>query len=162
MSFRREALAAIGDFDTAFTFGADDVEVSLRVSDAHPSMRLMFDQRPVVTHHFDARIRDGLRRSRGYGRGSANLYRQRRERKPALFPAPAIVALLLVSAVRRRNATLLLAAMVAPHVWFPKGVVTALREGRLEPLADAYILLAQEAAGNLGVAEGFWRARRGA
>jgi GT2 family glycosyltransferase len=160
MSFKRAALLRVGMFDTAFDFGSDDVDVSLRVAEAHPGMRLMYDERPRVVHHFEAHFHDALRRSRGYGRGSARLFLRRGRPRPTIFPLPVIVAALVGRALVGGRPGATLAAMLLPQLWFPKGALTALRSRTAEPLADAYILVAQEAAGDLGVAEGLWRSRR--
>ena len=51
---------------------------------------------PVVKHHFVPSLRDTLRRSRGYGRGCARLYRKWPTMRPTIFPGPLLMLALLV------------------------------------------------------------------
>jgi glycosyltransferase involved in cell wall biosynthesis len=156
MSFRRAALAEAGLFDAAFVFGADDIELGLRLTSGDAARgRLVFDPRPRIAHHFRGSLRDTLRRSRGYGRGAVRLYRRRSTLRPAVFPLPLLVAGLLALGPRHRGA--LAAAAVLPQAWFLRVGRRAAVHRRPEILLDAYILLLQEAAADLGVVEGFLR-----
>jgi GT2 family glycosyltransferase len=159
MSFRRATLIDAGLFDPAFTFGAEDVELGLRITRSAARGHLMFDPRPRVTHHFRSTLPDALRRSRSYGRGAARLSTRRASLRPAIFPLPLVVLALLALAPRRPRA--LLAAVLAPQLWFAQCALQALRDREPEGLLDPYIKTMQEAAGNLGVVEGLREARRG-
>jgi glycosyltransferase involved in cell wall biosynthesis len=155
MSFRRAALLEAGLFDPTFTFGADDVELGLRLSRRADGGALIFDPRPCVTHHFRGTLRDTLRRSHSYGIGTARLYRRRTTLLPAVFPLP--VALLALGVAGRRRRRLLLLAALAPQAWFPRSARHALRANRPEALLDPYVKVLQETAANLGVARGLLR-----
>ena len=159
MSFRRSALLEVGGFDEAFSFGADDLEVCLRIAAVFPDGHLVFDDRPRVAHHFKTTLRDVLRRSRSYGVGSARLYRRRGRPKPTLFPLPFVLAVLLV-ATRRRPGLWPLTVLL-PQLWFPRAAWDALQCREATALADPYIRALQETAGDAGVLEGLWRFRHG-
>jgi GT2 family glycosyltransferase len=152
MSFRRAALVDAGLFDPTFTFGAEDVELGLRITRSAARGRLVFDPRPRVVHHFRPTLPDALRRSRSYGRGAARLHTRQRSLRPAIFPLPVAVLALLALALRRPRALLL--AALAPQLWFPQCALGAWRDREAEALIDPYIKVLQEAAGNLGVLEG--------
>ncbi|HWF55529.1 MAG TPA: glycosyltransferase [Solirubrobacteraceae bacterium] len=159
MSFRRSALEAVGGFDEAFSFGADDLELCRRVAAALPDGHLIFDERPRVAHHFKATLRDVLRRSRGYGLGSARLYRHRGRPKPTLFPLPIVLAVVLAAA--RRRPVLWALAVLLPQLWSPRAAVHAVRHRDASALTDPYVQVLQETAGDAGVLEGLWRFRDG-
>jgi hypothetical protein len=157
MSFRRGALVAIGGFDEAFMFGAEGLEVCLRLAGAHPRGGLIFDERPQVLHHFQATLRDVLRRSRSYGIGSARLYRRRGRPKPTLFPLPFVLATAVVAGLRWPKLRVLVP--VLPLLWFPRGVVALVGEGSADALIDPYVKTLEETAGDIGVIQGLWRYR---
>ena len=112
MSFLRQVLIDIGQFDTRFQFGGEELDLCMRLTHAFPSGRLVFDPGARVAHHFKPSIRDTLRRSRAYGLGSARLYRKWPSVRPTIFPGPFIVlAALLLCVV----SPALAAAAVAIH-----------------------------------------------
>jgi hypothetical protein len=108
-------------------------------------------------HHFEATLRDTLRRSRGYGRGSARLYRKWPDVRPTVFPAPLLVLALLLLAIR--FPWLGAAALAVPQVIYPRGLRTAVAGRQAHGLLDPYVQLAQEACENIGFTEGLWRFR---
>ena len=153
MSFRRESLEAIGGFDERFSFGAEELEACLRLRDAFPDRRFTVIPGADVRHHYEPGLRDSLRRSRAYGRGSARLHHVRPTVPLTVFPTPfAALALLVLAASGRRWA--LPAALALPLVVFPSGLrrVIATRSG--EALLDGWVQLAQETYGNVGLLEG--------
>ena len=95
MSFRRKALFEAGQFDERFRFGAEELDMCMRVPEAIPGARLTFVPQARVAHCFKPQLRDTLRRSRSYGIGSARLHRKWPSLPPTLFPAPVLVLLLL-------------------------------------------------------------------
>jgi cellulose synthase/poly-beta-1,6-N-acetylglucosamine synthase-like glycosyltransferase len=157
MSFRRRALLDIGLFDTRFTFGAEELDLCWRIALANPDQRFMLEPRARVVHHFEDSLRDTLRRSRAYGRGSARMCRKWPSARPTLFPFPVITAALLALATRWRPALAL--AFLGPHLAFPAGARRAVAGRGLDSLLDPYVQLAQESAGDAGFIEGMWRFR---
>lgn len=157
MSFRRQALVDAGCFDERFTFGAEELDLCLRLARSFPAARLVFSPEVRVVHHFEATLRDTLRRSRGYGRGSARLYRKWPDVRPTVFPAPFVVLVLLLLAIR--FPWLGVGALAVPQVIYPRGLRTAVARRRASGLLDPYVQLAQEAYENIGFTEGLWRFR---
>ncbi|HTI33046.1 MAG TPA: glycosyltransferase [Miltoncostaea sp.] len=157
MSFRRGALERAGGFDEAFAFGAEELELCYRMRRHDPSLRLVLAEDARVVHHFRPSLRDTLRRSRSYGRGTARLHRRWRSVRPTVFPVPVIVAGAALAAARRP--ALAAVAAAAPALLYPSGVAAAVRARRPRLVADAYVQLAQETLGNAGAAEGLWRFR---
>lgn len=154
MSFLRKALADVGGFDERFTFGAEELDLCMRMRRLFPSARLAFRSQARVAHHFDPSLRDVLRRSRAYGRGSARLYRKWPSMPLTFFPGPLLVLALLVLSARLRPLAAAAAAM--PHLLYPQGLRHALSSRSGASLLDAYLQLGQEACGNLGFVEGLW------
>lgn len=157
MSFLRQALIDIGPFDERFQFGGEDQDLCLRLARVVPSGRLMFAPKAWVVHHFKSSMRDTLRRSRAYGRGSARLYRKWPSMPPTLFPGPAAVSAALLLSMRRP--AFAIAAVIMPQLLYPRGLSNAVAKGSPTSLLDAYVQLAQETAGNIGFIGGWWHFR---
>jgi GT2 family glycosyltransferase len=158
MSFRRKALFEAGQFDERFRFGAEELDMCLRVAQSVPDARLIFVPEARIVHHFKPQLRDTLRRSRAYGIGSARLHRKWPSLPPTVFPAPLLILLLLAAAARLP--VLALVAAAAPLVLYPRGLRTAIREHEIPALLDGYVRLAQETCEDIGIAIGSWRFRR--
>ncbi|MGH3259206.1 MAG: glycosyltransferase family 2 protein [Streptosporangiaceae bacterium] len=158
MSFRRKAIFDIGLFDERFRFGAEELDVCLRLSLCRPPGRLVFVPQSRVIHHFKPELRDTLRRSRRYGIGAARLRRKWPMLPPTVYPGPALVLMLVAAAAR--VPALAVAALLVPHVLYPRGLRHAVRHRRPAAMLDAYVQLAQEACGNAGFVVGAWRFRR--
>jgi GT2 family glycosyltransferase len=157
MSFRRQALLEIGRFDERFQFGAEEVDLCRRLSLAAIPSRLIFNPDVRVTHHFQATLRDTLRRSRAYGRGSARLYRKWPELSPTFFPGP--VAVLLLLTLSMFFPLLLIVMLALPYLLYPHTIRGAISRRRCPYIADAYVQLAQETCEDIGFLEGLWRCR---
>lgn len=157
MSFLRQALIEVGQFDERFRFGGEELDLCMRMRRAFPSARLVFVPTAWVVHHFKPSMRDTLRRSRAYGRGSARLYRKWPSVPPTFFPGPFVVLLPLLLATRRPS--LAVAAVAVPHLLYPQGLRHAIASRSVAGLLDAYGQLAQETCGNIGFLEGLWRFR---
>jgi GT2 family glycosyltransferase len=158
MSFRRPALVAVAGLDDRFHFGAEELDLCMRLTRECPAGRRVFAPEAQVTHHFRPSVRDTLRRSRAYARGVAQLYRKWPSVPLMLFPGPpAVLAVLLLSV---RFPVLLAAAAGLPQLLYPQGVRGLVTSRRWAGLADAYLQLLQEAASNIGFLEGLWRYRR--
>jgi glycosyltransferase involved in cell wall biosynthesis len=158
MSFRRKTLFDAGQFDERFRFGAEEVDMCLRVARDIPLGRLLFVPESRVVHHFRPELRDTLRRSRSYGRGSARLFRKWPSLPPTVFPGPLLVLALL--AASPWIPALAVAAAAAPGVLYPKGIRAAVRDRQAAALLDGYVQLAQEACEDIGFIQGFWQFRR--
>jgi glycosyltransferase involved in cell wall biosynthesis len=157
MSFRRDALRDAGCFDERFTFGAEELDLCRRLARARPGEQLVLDPGVRVVHHFEPSLRDLLRRSRAYGRGSARMYRKWPDITPTFFPVPVLVLALLAASSQRRTA--LPAALALPLAAFAVATRGALAERRPALLLDPYLMLAQETCEDIGFLEGLWRYR---
>jgi GT2 family glycosyltransferase len=156
MSYRRTALLEVGGFDERFHFGAEELDLCVRLRRAEPEARLIVEPAARVRHSFDPALRDTLRRSRAYGRGSARLYRKWPHVGPTFFPAPVAAAALVALAVGRPSRRTLAAALLFPLAMFPAGPRRALAARSAAPVADAYLQLLQELAEDAGFLQGLW------
>jgi GT2 family glycosyltransferase len=157
MSFTRQALVDVGQFDERFRFGGEEQDLCIRLMQAFPSGRLLFVPKAEVTHHFRPSIRDTLRRSRAYGRGSARLYRKWPSVPPTFFPGPLLVLAMLLLSTRRRS--LVVVAVAMPHLFYPQGLRSGIASRSALSTLDAYVQLAQETYEDIGFLEGLWRFR---
>lgn len=157
MSFRRQALLDAGGFDPKFRFGAEELDLCMRLAKLRPAGRCVFIPEVRVLHHFVPTLRDTLRRSRAYARGTARLYRKWPAVPPVIYPGPiAIIAMLVLSGW---FPLLALAAVITPHLIYPQGLRTALADRSAGCFLDAYVQLGQETLENAGFLEGLWRFR---
>lgn len=157
MAFERAALVAIGGFDERFTFGAEEVELCLRLIDRFGASALWFEPTAVVQHHSDALPRTLFGRYRSYGYGAGRLYRKRHDLPPTIFPLPLLVGVLLLAGLFDKRT--LLAAALFPQAVFARGFVEALDRRSLSPLADCYVKMLHEASWNVGWVAGAWHYR---
>ncbi len=157
MSFRRQALVDAGRFDERFRFGCEEGDLCLTLTSARPSCRLVFAPGARVVHHFEPTLRDTLRRSRAYGRGSAQLCRKWPGVRPTFFPWPVLVLALLLASVL--VPLLAVAAVAAPLALYPASPRAAASRRSPRCLLDAYVRLGQEACEDIGFAQGMWRFR---
>jgi GT2 family glycosyltransferase len=157
MSVRRKALLDVGGFDERFHFGAEDEDLCRRLRSAFPLGSLVFTPEARVQHHFKASLRDTLRRSRVYGRGSALMYRKWPNVRPTFFPGPLIVLVPLTLSVRIPVMSAI--TLLLPHLLYPKGLRAAVTDLRPQCLLDAYLQLLEESGHNIGFLEGLWRFR---
>ena len=154
MSFRRQVLLDVELFDTRFTFGAEELDLCRRLSRRHPDAKLVLEPNARVVHEFEPSLRDMLRRSRAYGRGSARMYRKWSAVRPTFFPLPVAMAALLVLAAVQPLA--LLAALAAPHAVAPRGLRDAVARREPARALDAYLQLARETWEDVGFLQGLW------
>jgi glycosyltransferase involved in cell wall biosynthesis len=157
MSFLRQALIEVGQFDERFRFGAEELDLCMRLRRAFSSGRLAFAPKALVVHHFKSSMSDTLHRSRAYGRGSARLYRKWPSVPPTFFPGPVIVLAFLF--LSTRHSKLAIASAAIPHLLYPRGLVYTITSRSGVSLLDAYVQLAQETCENIGFLEGLWRFR---
>ena len=158
MSVRRSALTTVGGFDERFRFGSEDEDLCRRLAGAFPEWFLVFEPDARVVHHFRRSFRDTLRRSRAYGRGSALMYRKWPGVRLTLFPFPLVV--LVAVALSFRYPLLVPADLLLPHLFYPRGLLSAIADRDARCLLDAYLRLTQESCDDVGVIEGLWRFRR--
>jgi glycosyltransferase involved in cell wall biosynthesis len=156
MSFRRDALIRAGGFDERFRFGGEELDLCMRLAQGSHGA-LLFVPDAEVVHRFVPSVRDCLRRSRAYGRGSARLYRKWPAMPPTLFPWPALIMILLLLATA--VPALAGAALLAPQLLYSRGLRAAIRDRSPASLLDGYVQLAQEASGNVGFLHGLWQFR---
>lgn len=154
MSFLRQTLIEVNQFDERFRFGGEELDLCIRLRHAFPSRRLVFVPKAQVAHHFEPSMNDILRRSRAYGRGSARLYRKWPSMPPTLFPGPLLVLVILL--LCRRFRPLSAVAVAVPHLLYPRGLHYAISSRSGVSLLDAYMQLAQETCGSIGFVEGLW------
>jgi glycosyltransferase involved in cell wall biosynthesis len=156
MSFRTTVLRETG-FDERFRFGAEDLDLCLRLARDFPGTRLVVTPDARVKHHFLPSLQDTLRRSRSYGRGCARLYRKWPTMRPTIFPGPVLVLAMILASVS--FPLLAAAAGILPLLMYPQGLRFAVTRRRPACALDAYVELAEEAWGNVGYLEGLWRFR---
>jgi glycosyltransferase involved in cell wall biosynthesis len=156
MSFRLTVLCKV-NFDERFRFGGEETDICLRLPREFPDTRLVVTPGAVVSHHFVSSLRDTLRRSRAYGRGSARLYRKWSSMRPTIFPGPVLMLALLFASIFLP--VLLVTAVLLPQLMYPKGIRFAI--ARLQPtsILDSYVQLAEEACANVGYLQGLWQYR---
>ncbi len=157
-SVRREHLDLIGLFDERITFGGDEEDVCRRLLLAIPNGRLVYSPAAIVAHDYNPHVRDTLRRSYAYGKGSARAFLKNSHQFPTVFPLPAAVLACSVLGLWHRAAFKVAAAL--PLLAFPRWPVEALRRRSIEPIGYAYIQMLQETASDVGFAHSFARLRR--
>jgi glycosyltransferase involved in cell wall biosynthesis len=157
LSVRRQALIDIGGFDERIRFGSEDEDLCYRLRRRFRDSYLIFEPDAMVTHYFKSSLRDTMRRSRLYGRGSALMYRKWPQVPPTFFPFPVVVLATLMLSVR--YPLLLAAAAVAPLAAYPQGMRSALGGGGPACIVDAYLQLVQETCDDVGFVQGLWEFR---
>jgi len=153
MSFKRDALVAVGMFDPEMTFGSDDEHICAKLRAAtSSSSALSFAPDALVHHDYQGTLGDLLRRNYAYGRGHARVYRRDPDQRwPIVFPLPALALALALAAPRRKK---VLALLLSVQITFPQGVRAALVYRRLAWLSFSWLRLAEEAAHNAGMLAG--------
>ena len=158
LSVRRDALLYVGGFDEGIRgIGSEDEDLCYRLRHVFPGSKLVFDPDAMVTHYFKPSLRDTMRRSRVYGRGSALMYRKWPQVPPTIFPFPAIILGTLILSVRYPR--LLGAAALAPQAFYPQGLHAVLCRHGSACILDPYLQLIQEACDNFGFVQGLWEFR---
>jgi O-antigen biosynthesis protein len=78
MAFRKEALAAIGGFDTTYTAAGDDVDICWRLQERGHTIG--FSPAAIVWHHRRKTIKSYLKQQMGYGKAEAMLLQKHPDR----------------------------------------------------------------------------------
>jgi glycosyltransferase involved in cell wall biosynthesis len=152
MSFKAEAIHAVGGFDPTMTFGSDDEYLCARVRDRFPDSILWLEPQALVRHDYEGTLRDVLRRNYAYGKGHARTYLTSADHRwPIVFPLP-IAALIALYALRRSWRLVLVPLLL--HLALPQGIAAASRSRRAGDLAFTWLRLAEEAAHNAGMVVG--------
>lgn len=154
MALRVATVKRLGGWDERFRFGGEEEDLFRRAVRAGES--LWFEPEITMVHEFENSLRSVLYRSRWYGRGNARMY-AKHGGLPTLYPAPVLVAALLMCAPRSRAA--LIAAALLPQLVFSGWGRLALRHGNPAFLLCPYIQVLQEAASNVGWLQGWHRDR---
>lgn len=157
MSFCRDVLLNVGGFDDRFQFGGEETDLCRRLKLTTPSSRLVYAPDARVIHYFTFSIRDTLRRSRAYGRGSARLYRKWPNIRPTFFPWPVLMLLTVLATIQ--FPLVAFGVFALPQLLYPAAFRSALVDRSLRCLLDAYVQLLSEAWGNIGFVEGLWQFR---
>jgi uncharacterized membrane protein/glycosyltransferase involved in cell wall biosynthesis len=157
MSFRKKTLVESGKFDEAFTFGGDDQEISRRINKMHPKS-LHLAPRASVTHQFDSRLKDTLRRSKAYGIGNARLTRKYAEMGHTIYPFPVLIVLSLLLVLI--TPWLLLTPLVLIQILYPKGLKELSKQPRPELILYCYVQFLQEVYNNIGYIKGWFKFRK--
>lgn len=153
MSYRRDLLLAVNGFDEDFRFAAEEEDLARRLPG-----RLVFLPEAPVGHRGTPTLRGLLRRSVAYGRGNAMHYRKWPSVRPTVFPWPLLLAVVVALAFWRPE--LAVVAAVLPLLLYPAGLRNAVRQRRIEALADPYLRVVQEGLENVGFLRGAWRFSR--
>lgn len=157
MMFRRHVLEQFGGFDARFRFGGEEEDLCRRIVEA--GLELIYLPEAVVEHDFDADLGDTLRRSRSYGRGSARMFLKHQGNPPTVFPLPPVMASLLLLAIVRRSWLFAVLVGLSPHVLFSRWLREAWKAKDAERLLYPYVQLLQEAYGDIGFTEEYFRLR---
>ncbi len=147
---RRSDLLAVGLFDEHLVSG-EEYQICWRLIEHFPQRRIVFQPSARGTHVTQSSARSVLRRAQCYGRGACDLFIAGRVKSPTLFFMP-LLEVGLVAASRRRP-YLLIAAILGPHILFPKGPRLALSSRRASAALDPYIQIGIEAAHDVGFAQ---------
>ncbi|HUC26326.1 MAG TPA: glycosyltransferase [Streptosporangiaceae bacterium] len=157
LSVRRQALVDVGGFDERIRFGSEDEDLCYRLRHRFSNSCLIFEPDAIVTHYFRPSLRDTMRRSRLYGRGSALMYRKWPQVPPTVFPFPVVVVAALISSAWFPLWLPVVAAV--PHALYPQGIRATGRGRGIACMLDAYLQLIQEACDDVGFVQGLWEFR---
>jgi glycosyltransferase involved in cell wall biosynthesis len=158
MSFARQALVDVGEFDPSIRFGGDEEHVCKNVRKRFGDESILCYSSIVVAHAFNPRLRDTLRRAFRYGIASGRTW-SRDGGVPSVRPTGGLFIVSLIVAGPFSIAGAVLLALVIPFLMWRRWVSSAWRERNPEALLYPLIALAQELCSNVGFLVG-WLAER--
>jgi glycosyltransferase involved in cell wall biosynthesis len=153
-SFPTYILHRVGGWDTSLR-AEEDLDLCTRIAKAFPDLSFYTFSAARVTHDPNMTLRQLIRRP--YIRGADTLkYYKRSRLVPPIFPYPvawlfALVAVAVIAGPGFSLVTVILLPQLL-YVWWP---LRAFRQRSLWPLAFAYIQLAEESAGIIGLIRGW-------
>ena len=140
VSMRVTSIKEIGGYDLRYSIGAEDEDLAARVIRQFGPSAIYFDQAILVRHVSDSSIKSFIKRSFKYGRSSAFRYRLEGG-LPTIMPVPAIVFVLLASALALQNFLAALLILLSIPLLYP------LRSRTVKFLIpDGYLLFISEIA----------------
>jgi GT2 family glycosyltransferase len=154
MAFRRSALLAVDGFDEAYRFGSEEEDLCRRLHARDGGAMLLYVPGAQVTHWFEGRISDSLRRARSYGRGKARNVFKHPEMRPIVYPVPVAVAGVISYATLTRRPRAALAAALLPLAGYPGWIRHTRSEGGFYAPLYPYVQLLGELWNMFGELEG--------
>jgi glycosyl transferase family 2 len=159
MSFNRQALVDVGEFDPSIRFGGDEEHVCKNLRQRFGAESILCYSSIVVAHAFDPRLRDTLRRAYRYGVASGRTW-SRDGGLPSVRPTGGLFIVSLIVAAPFSIAGALLLALLIPFVMWRRWVRTSMRDRDPEAFLYPLIALAQELCSNVGFLAGWLRESR--
>jgi GT2 family glycosyltransferase len=154
MAFRRRLILAVGGFDEAFRFGAEEEDLCRRAHMRSGGARLQYVHTAVVVHWFQEDVKDIVRRSRAYGRGNARRVLKHPDSRLIAYPFPVAVLASIGAAIATRHKRLTALGGLLPLLLYPRWVAQIRGSGSIAPLTYPYLQLAQEIAVMAGEIDG--------
>jgi len=154
MSFRRDALDAVGGFDNTIRFGGDEVKVCTLLRERYGDAAVLCDGSIKVAHYFEPQLSDTLRRAYAYGSGNGLTF-ARQGGIPSLRPTATLFTLVLATVSFVNPLLALLVAFAVPLLVWRKWLRDAVRLRSAERLAFPFIALSQELVNNIGFVSGW-------
>ncbi|MGD0691804.1 MAG: glycosyltransferase [Acidimicrobiales bacterium] len=159
MSFARQALVDVGEFDPSIRFGGDEEHVCKNIRKQFGDESILCYSSIVVAHAFDPRMRDTLRRAFRYGIASGRTW-SRDGGVPSVRPTGGLFIVSLIVAGPFSIAGALLLSFAIPFVMWRRWVSSSWRERNPEAMLYPLIALAQELCSNVGFLAGWLAERR--
>ena len=165
MSFRRDALVAVGGFDETRRFGGDEAPVCLKIQERWGVHSIWCAPSIVMGHNFDSKLRDTFRRAYAYGIGSGRDYAEAGG-IPSLRPIGGlIIAMVAVSTLmqgisREEWWIPLVVAAMAPYLPTARGSRESTNSSVLEKMIFPLVAACEEICAVFGFFIGWLRTRR--
>ncbi len=151
MAFRTTVLSALGGFDESYRV-SEETEFCRRLHSRSGGSRIVYRPSAKVHHRFHPSLRGILRRARWYGEGNARFAAEHEDVRLIVFPFPVLLAAALLAALLTGRRRLAAAVPFVPPLAYAGWLRRALSRREFEPLAYAYLQMAQEIATMVGEA----------